>query len=210
MKNPIRLSIVLAGLLGAGLAQAQSAYEFTSPGNSFSNGSWDFGWTFSANQDVVVSGLGYYADPTNGFVDGNEVALYDSTGTLLASATVTNLFPLTGHFRYVTIAPITLLAGHTYQVDGVSHGNNYTWNDAGFTTNSAITYVSNSWVNGTSTPDFQSAVKTDTSFGYHGPNVFLGEPVFTGAVPEPETYAMMLAGLGVVGLIVRRRKQTAA
>lgn len=31
-----------------------------------------------------------------------------------------------------------------------------------------------------------------------------------GAIPEPETYAMMLAGLGVLGLVARRRKVKAA
>ncbi|MEY2653839.1 MAG: hypothetical protein RLZZ524_867, partial [Pseudomonadota bacterium] len=31
----------------------------------------------------------------------------------------------------------------------------------------------------------------------------------TTAVPEPETYAMMLAGLGAIGFLSRRRKQAA-
>jgi len=36
-------------------------------------------------------------------------------------------------------------------------------------------------------------------------HAFLAAPV-----PEPETYAMMLAGLGLMGAIVRRRKRQAA
>jgi len=35
-----------------------------------------------------------------------------------------------------------------------------------------------------------------------------GHSPVTSAVPEPETYAMMLVGLGLMGAIVRRRKKS--
>ena len=33
---------------------------------------------------------------------------------------------------------------------------------------------------------------------------------FTAAVPEPQTYAMLLAGLGLMGFVARRRRQDLA
>ena len=39
-------------------------------------------------------------------------------------------------------------------------------------------------------------------------NLLLDDFVFTLPVPEPESYAMLLAGLGVVGFAARRRKRT--
>jgi len=152
MKNIAR-SALAAGLVfvATSPAIAQEAWDFTSAGNSFTDGAWDFATAFTVNTSVSVSGLGYYADPVSGNVDGNAVALYQcadtaclTTGTLIASATVANTYPLTGHFRFVTITPITLQAGVSYEVAGVSNQDNYTWNDPGFAVDSAISILSTS------------------------------------------------------------------
>ena len=50
-----------------------------------------------------------------------------------------------------------------------------------------------------------TAKGTSNSFGASIDNVSV-----TAAVPEPETYAMLLAGLGLMGTIIRRRKANQA
>jgi len=201
-----QITLIAATVMSLGAvanASAGPAWDFTTAGNSFTNGSWDFGNKFRVNSDVTVTGLGYYADPSNGFVDANQVALYDSLGNLLASATVNNTYPLFGHFRFVTVGPVTLHAGQTYQVDGVSHSDNYTWNDAGFATDPSITYLGNTWQSG-STPDFMPDTKNDVTDGIWGANVFFGTATFTGQIPEPGSLALL--GLSLVGLLGCRRK----
>lgn len=44
------------------------------------------------------------------------------------------------------------------------------------------------------------------SIGFKGNFVVLDDLTFTTPVPEPETYALMLAGLGLVGWMARRRR----
>jgi PEP-CTERM motif len=200
-------------------AFAGPGWEFTSPGNSYTDGQWDFATAFTVNTDVTLSGLGYYADPETGNVDGNAVAFYQcadtaclTTGTLLASTTVTNVYAIDGHFRYVTIAPIELTAGVSYEVAGVSNVDNYTWNDPGFTMNSAISILDTSgqqsrWAS-LGTPDFLTSsgnLDIPGEDGIWGPNVFLGAPSFTGSAPEPATWVMMMAGFAGLGFAGYRR-----
>jgi hypothetical protein len=40
-------------------------------------------------------------------------------------------------------------------------------------------------------------------------NLAINLPLFSPGIPEPETYALMLAGLGLLGFVARRRKQKA-
>jgi hypothetical protein len=48
------------------------------------------------------------------------------------------------------------------------------------------------------------------SYGYVAPAFDSVHAQFTSAVPEPEIYAMMMAGLGLLGYVTRRKKLQAA
>jgi hypothetical protein len=213
-------ALAIATIAAAAAAQAGPAWEFTSPGNSYTNGTWDFATAFTVDSNVTVSGLGYYADPLTGNVDGNPVAFYQcadaaclTTATLLASTTVTDTYALNGHFRYVTISPITLMAGTSYEVAGVSNSDNYTWNDPGFVTDSAITLLNTSgqysrW-NALGAPAFLTGstyLDRGNQDGYWGPNLYFGSATgFTG-VPEPTSWALLILGMGGIGAALRRRQ----
>ena len=217
-------TVFLAALASASIttsAMAGAGWEFTSPGNSFTDGVWDFATAFTVNKTVTLSGLGYYADPITGNADGNAVSFYQcdttdclTTGTLLASTNVTNIYPLTGHFRYVTIAPITLVAGMSYEVAGVSNVDNYTWDDPGFATDPSLTILDNSgqqsrWAN-LSTASFltgSGSLDIPGEDGIWGPNIFLGTPSF--ATPEPSTWAMMGLGFASLAMVGYRRTNRA-
>ena len=209
------LATSMVAMTSATPAMAQAAWEFTTAGNGFTNGSWNFANSFTVLNTVTVSGLGWYADPVTGNVDSNPVALYScatagclTTGTQLALVTVNNTYGIVGHFRFVDIPSLTLIPGH-YLISGVSDTNNYTWNTIGFAVNPNITINDNRWFNTTSgaVPTFNTTVRNDVIDGYWGPNLFLGRATFTNAVPEPSTWATMLLGFGAIGFSMRRRKR---
>lgn len=205
MKKLVAHIVALAALTVCHAAHAGPGWEFQAASTSFSNGSWNFANNFRVLNDLVVSGLGYYADPSSGSVDNNAVALFKSDGTLLARATVTNANDLTGHFRYVTINPITLTAGN-YQVVGVSAGDAYTWNNVGFTTDSRIQYLGNAWQADTNgVADFLDHNNNDVRDGYWGANIYIGQASFARAAAVPEPGSLALLGLALAGCAAASR-----
>lgn len=185
-------------------------------------GQWDFGNTFQLYVPVTVSALGYFdpasdkSIPINPTSDNlsrtfvsHEVALYDSSGNLLASATVLPTDPLAGtHFRYDQISPVLLPVG-TYQIDALSHTDNYTYTTDLSVNPSVLAYLGNSYNAVDSsypTADFQPTSQNDVPYGYWGPD-FLLTPV---TVPVPEPSTLLLLGSALVGFAAFRKKSKAS
>ena len=71
------------------------------------------GWTFQPLTDISVTALGAFQYAVTN-TPAIEVGLWNATGTLLASNTVTTASLLLDQSMYESITPVTLTAGQTY------------------------------------------------------------------------------------------------
>jgi len=75
------------------------------------------------------------------------------------------------------------------------------------TSNGGALSLSSLETNGVGGPFFVADIYSATTFNTGAVDASAGGPPTS--VPEPETYAMLLAGLGMMGFVARRRKQRA-
>jgi Domain of unknown function (DUF4082)/PEP-CTERM motif len=203
-----RLLVLLSAtlvLLSASAARADTAgISFTSPGNSINNGEgFSLGFVFTATSSFAVDSLGYYDN--GGLTEVHQVGLYNSSGTLLASATVTGTGTQVGFFNYTAISDVDLIAGQTYQVVGTSGlVDPYAYETVGFSTAPNITFDENIYTGG-NTLAFGTISVPGISNGWFGPNF---EEVSASTVPEPSTLALFGTGLLSACGLVRRRLQS--
>jgi hypothetical protein len=221
----------LTFLLPATTALAASTPAATETSSDYFNNieSTNLGWVFSVTSTVQVTGLGYYdytADPAHpglfccatdnrtsgGLLDNHMVGIFDSSGNLLASANVPagEAGVLIGDFRYVPISSLTLTPG-VYVVDGTQQGTGLAvptdpvvFDFSTFATISSIADLGGTYTgNGSPATLAFPGIGGNPYLAYMGPNFI----VSTG-VPEPSTWAMLLAGFGIVGAAAGRRRQT--
>lgn len=87
------------------------------------------GFQFSTNQNMTVSSLGYYDDGGDGFLNSHQIGIFNSVGTLVASATVSagTGDALNGNFRYVDISPVLLPHSQTFTIAATAGNSNDAW-----------------------------------------------------------------------------------
>ncbi len=210
--SPKLLLLAAASLLGAQLAVCDSLYSFNSASQTFFDAPATLGFVFTANSSFEVDSLGWLDATGAGFSSQHTVGLFDSTGTLLASTTLSSgtSDPLSDGFRYSSIAPITLIAGNEYTLAGTSGGplDSWTVNDdvSGFAVDPAFTIGQNAALFSYGS----ELVDPDSHFSdyqvYSGPNLEGQESTF--ATPEPASF--LLVALAACTLFISRKLRTSA
>ena len=183
-----------------------------------SSGTATYGQTFTTGAtDTVLKSFSFYINPIDvdykayvGVWDGSKVSSLVWSSPVLNADTGLNTFDL---FK-ITPGNLQLQANTQYvaffSVSGLANSQ-YLSTIWGYTGTDA--YSGGGFVFSNNGDDF-AALTTNTWDGsaggwWSGAGVrdlaFKAE--LTAAVPEPETYAMFLAGLGIMGVMARRRKQ---
>jgi len=192
---------LMAGLVlavGANHAQAGLAVDFTSVTRDFTSDSWSIGWSFTVNQPVTVTALGFYDDLQNGLTQSHDVAIYDAQQQVVVSGQVVPGDPLVSWWRWTQVQPVVLVPGLQYEIVAVTGAENYTWAPVGFVADPQVNYVVDAYYASPSVvlayPNISGGV-----VGTFGPNFSL-----TNAIPAPG--ALLLLAPGLMTLVGLRRK----
>jgi hypothetical protein len=210
----VSLAIIALAITSLSARSSQLALDFTGTLQNAFVADLTFGWSFTANQALMVDGLGFFDDEIvdgQGLQQDHLVSLWTDTGTLLGSTTISNASTAVastaadGRWLFNDIAPVLLTAGNDYVIgahDPASSGcaacDRIRYFDTA-TTTSEITFIQalDGVGNG-----FPTGPVPDRNDGYFGPNLRVN--------PVPVPAAAWLFGTALVGFfgMSRRRKVT--
>jgi hypothetical protein len=209
--------IAIATLLALGSSATLAAPSWIdwadASSGSLTVGSSTVGVTMTANTPIdLIQGDYYYNNQYTGgtAVSGTYAGLMPSDMIQVDPA---NSFTLT--FTEAIVNPYIALVsvgqhahGVTYTFNGtasvLSSGGNYWGSGSGSASGNTFTGFEYNGILQLAGTFTTLTISTNPGEHWHGFNV--GTNAVTAPIPEPETYAMMLAGLGLMGMVARRRR----
>jgi hypothetical protein len=210
----VRLSvaIILVGLT-ADRSSIASSIAVDPGSGGFENASYGanvtIGWGFTLTTSLTVTDLGYFDGGDPGLVDLHPVAIWDTAGNLLASATVPSGTggTLVSGFRFIPIVPVVLGPG-TFSIGGYA---NMTSPDPlqylvpSITTIGGLSFgTANLFSRADTLTRPTTQAEALTPFGYFGPDFLAGTLT---QIPEPGAIGTTLLGLAfVMRILIKARK----
>ena len=198
--NKLLLAISATFLLNSTMAQAAvETFNFTFSGESYSNTATSTGYL------TIDTALG--AGPTASYYDTDFNNIIDAEMTITGSTSSDGFYNLSSFSQIIfSFSPLDLsleLVGQESQDGSIFGQGQYGQLDKG------LMFWWNTFGNTTQTLDGYTLV-TDVGTNNNSMKLTSFAPASVAAVPEADTSAMLLTGLGVVGLMARRRKNTQA
>lgn len=215
MRARFKLGGILLGavaFLGAWAAPAKAAPMLgvdivTNGPNGFAltNPPFTIGWSFDATQTLTVTALGVWDEGANGLVEGHDVGLWKSDGTLLATTTVTNASPIAeasvsgfGRWLFEPLANAVNLSVGSYVIGSVSGNDDFRTFQGSIALGPGVANFDSGKFNFGGTLAFPTQDEA-SDLSLFGPNFR-----FDTVQPVPEPASLTLLGLGGLALAGRR------